>query len=203
MVIAIAATTLTLVSLVFDGPAPLWVVLGSTLALHTVMLAAATRLGPGRFGALAVLLGPRRLAILPLYSWAAATFVASLVVGAVYVVLASKVSPELVPPPLPEAINGGELRGLTFLVVVMLGPFVEEVFFRGFVFSGLLHRFGLSVAIVVSAAVFAMAHMDAAMAGPAFFSGLVFALVYWRTGTLWPLVLAHTAQNAIAFALTN
>jgi membrane protease YdiL (CAAX protease family) len=202
-VIAMAVAILASLPLAFDEPAPLWVVLGSTLVLDAAMIAAATRLGPGRISALASLMGPRRLAKLPLYGWAAVAFAASLLGGAVYVTLAGTISQDLVPPPLPEALNDGELRWLTFIVVVLVGPFVEEVFFRGFVFAGLLRRFGLPVAVLLSAFVFAAAHMDVAVAGPAFLSGSAFALIYWRTGALWPLVMAHSAQNAIAFALAG
>jgi membrane protease YdiL (CAAX protease family) len=127
----------------------------------------------------------------------------SFVGGAVYVTLMSSISQDLVPPPLPESVDGSELRWLTFIVVVLVGPFVEELFFRGFVFAGLLRRFGLPAAAVMSSFVFAAAHMDVAVAGPAFLAGSVYALVYWRTGTLWPVLLAHTAQNAIAFALSQ
>ena len=37
--------------------------------------------------------------------------------------------------------------------------------------------------------------------GPAFVSGFVFAWVYWRTGSLWPVVLAHVARNAVALGV--
>jgi uncharacterized protein len=203
VVVAMVVTTLVVLSLIFDGPAPLWLVLGSTLALDAVMLAAAIRFGPGRWSAMASLFGPRRLPTLPLNAWAALAFLASLTLGAVYVTLASAISEDLVPPPLPEALDREDLRWLTFTVVVIAGPLIEEVFFRGFVFAGLLRRFGLPVAVLLSAVAFAAAHLDVAVAGPAFISGGAFALVYWRTGALWPVILAHTAQNAIAFALSG
>jgi membrane protease YdiL (CAAX protease family) len=206
MVVAATAAVLAAVSLIFDGPTPLWLVLGATLGLDGVMLKAAIRLGPGRpaaLAALAGLLGPRRLPALPLYGWASLTFGTSLVLSAVYVTLAGAISNDLVPPPLPEGLDGPELRWLTFIVVVLVGPFAEEVFFRGFLFAGLLRRFGLPAAVLLSSLVFGAAHLDIAVIGPAFVSGSAFALVYWRTGALWPVILAHTAQNAIAFALSG
>jgi membrane protease YdiL (CAAX protease family) len=42
-----------------------------------------------------------------------------------------------------------------------------------------------------------------ALLGPAFLAGIAFAYVYWRTGTLWAVIMAHTAQNAIAFAISG
>ncbi|MDA1036196.1 MAG: CPBP family intramembrane metalloprotease, partial [Chloroflexi bacterium] len=107
------------------------------------------------------------------------------------------------PPPLPEDLAASDLRWLAFAVVVVMGPFAEETFFRGFLFAGLLSRFGTAGSVVISSTVFALAHVDVALFGPAFLSGSVFAVVYWRTGSIWPALLAHTAQNAIAFGLSR
>lgn len=203
LVAATITVTSGMLSLVFDRPTPLWAVLGSTLALDAMMLAIATRLGPGRLSQLTLLLGPRRLGTLPLHAWAGTALLASFVAGTAYVALVGKITPDLVPTALPEALEGTELRWLTFIVVVLVGPFVEEVFFRGFVFGGLLRRLGLPVAVILSSLVFAVAHAEISLVGPAFLSGSAFALIYWRTGTIWPLILAHTAQNAIAFALSG
>ena len=197
------ALALAGVSLFFDEPTPVGVVLGSTLVLDASMVATAARLGPGRFFGLVLLLGPRRLSMVPQYGWAAAALFVSLFLGGVYVTLASLLSDNLVSPLLPEELLQGKLRWLTFVVVVLIGPFVEEVFFRGFIFAGLLRRFGLPVALLASSMVFGIAHLDMATMGPAFFSGVAFALVYWRSGSLGPVILAHTAQNAIAFALSG
>jgi membrane protease YdiL (CAAX protease family) len=186
-----------------DESVPLSVVLGLTLGLDLGMVTIAACLGPGRVRALTSLMGPRPLPVLPMFSWGALALGGSFIGVTVLEALMSNISRELVPPPLPEAIGGSELRWFTFIVVVLIGPFAEELFFRGFVFAGLLRRFGLPAAVVISSALFAAAHMDMAVAGPAFLAGSVFALVYWRTGTLWPVILAHTVQNAIAFTLSQ
>jgi membrane protease YdiL (CAAX protease family) len=104
---------------------------------------------------------------------------------------------------LPLELPDSWVRYLAFLIIVLAGPASEEVFFRGFVFAGLVRRFGAPVAMVMSAVVFAAAHLDVGLLGPAFLAGIAFAYVYWRTGTLWAVILAHTAQNAIAFALSS
>jgi membrane protease YdiL (CAAX protease family) len=150
-----------------------------------------------------LLYGPARLASLPLFGWAALALVSSLVLSVIYATLAGVISSDLVPPPLPEDLNLSELRWVAFAVIVVIGPFAEETFFRGFMFAGLLRRFGTAKSTAISSAVFAAAHIDVALLGPAFLSGAVFALIYRRTGSVWPAVLAHTAQNAIAFGLTG
>jgi membrane protease YdiL (CAAX protease family) len=186
-----------------DGFAPLGAVLLTTLALEAAMVGAAVRLGPRGRGPATLLFGPRRLTTWPLFGWAALAFFASLLLTAIYVSLAERVSADLVPPALPLELTESGLRWLAFLIIVLAGPASEEIFFRGFLFAGLLRRFGAPVAMVISAAVFATAHLDVALLGPAFLAGIAFAYVYWRTGTLWAVIMAHTAQNAIAFAVSG
>ena len=109
--------------------------------------------------------------------------------------------PDLVPTSVPDEMTAPDVRVLSFVIVVLAAPIVEEIFFRGFLFRGLLATRGLWPAALISAALFAATHLDPSLFGPAFIAGMLFALVYWRTGSVWPTILAHTAQNAIAFAL--
>jgi len=202
--LGVSAASLGVVLLVYgDGGAPLGAVLLETLALEAAIVGLAVRLGPRGRWPTALLFGPRRLPTLPLFGWAAVAFFASLLLTAGYVPIAQRISTDLVPPPLPLELPDSEVRYLAFLVIVLAGPASEEVFFRGFLFAGLVRRFGAPVAMVISAAVFAAAHLDIGLLGPAFLAGCAFAYVYWRTGTLWAVILAHTAQNAIAFALSG
>ncbi len=64
-------------------------------------------------------------------------------------------------------------------------------------------RHDKSGAAAGSSALFGLAHLDPALIGPAFVSGFVFAWAYWRTGFLWPVVLAHVARNAVALAMVE
>jgi membrane protease YdiL (CAAX protease family) len=86
----------------------------------------------------------------------------------------------------------------TFLAVAVVGPLAEEAFFRGFVFTGLARRWGPWLGAVASALPFAVLHGEVSLMVPAFASGLLFAWVFRRSGSLWPAVLAHAAQNALA-----
>jgi membrane protease YdiL (CAAX protease family) len=200
----VSLASLGVVLLVYgDGGAPLTVVLLATLVLEAALVGLAVRLGPRGRGPTTLLFGPRRLNTLPLFGWASVAFFGSLLLTAGFVAVAQQVSQDLVPPALPLDIPESGVRYLAFLIIVLAGPASEEVFFRGFVFAGLIKRFGAPLAIVISAAVFAAAHLDVALLGPAFLAGCAFAYVYWRTGTLWAVILAHTAQNAIAFALSG
>ena len=85
----------------------------------------------------------------------------------------------------------------TLLAAVFVAPFCEEVFFRGFVFTGLLHRMPVGWAIVLSALLFATAHLDPGSFAVLFIIGLALGFLRWRTDTLWPGILLHAINNAV------
>lgn len=90
---------------------------------------------------------------------------------------------------------------LTFQALALVTPLTEEVFFRGFVFAGLVSSLGVGWAGVVSALVFCCFHVTPGVLIPVFVTGLLLAWLYHRTGSLWPGVLAHAGQNALAVAV--
>ena len=97
----------------------------------------------------------------------------------------------------------GSLVLLTFQALAGVTPLVEEIFFRGFVMGGLLPRLGPWRGIVASSLVFSGFHIftGVGVLVPVFFTGLLLAWLYWRTGSLWPGIAVHAGQNALAVAL--
>ena len=85
----------------------------------------------------------------------------------------------------------------TLIVAVLVAPFCEEVFFRGFVFTGLRHRMPVGWAIVLSALLFAIAHLDPGSFAVLFVIGLALAFLRWRTNSLWPGIVLHAINNGI------
>lgn len=100
-----------------------------------------------------------------------------------------------------------ESPGWFFLVGVVFAPFVEEIFFRGFVFQGFRQKYGWTSAVLVSSAIFAVAHLDPVSLIPTFILGLVLAYLYHRSNSLWPGILLHFLINGFslcaAFAYTR
>jgi uncharacterized protein len=97
------------------------------------------------------------------------------------------------------------LEGLTspwafVLGTVVVAPVVEEIFFRGFVFAGLRQRYDWKVAAVISAALFAVIHLQPLAVLPIFFLGLIFAFLYQWSGSIWPAILMHVSTNTLAVA---
>jgi membrane protease YdiL (CAAX protease family) len=107
---------------------------------------------------------------------------------------------QLVFPGLADALDGvGEGNNLVLAIVglVVLPPLVEELVFRGVLIERLAVKWGLAIAIVVSSVGFGLLHVDPVGAG---MFGVVTALLYLRTGSLWPGILIHAANNAVALA---
>jgi len=89
------------------------------------------------------------------------------------------------------------LVGMTIFDTVVLTPVFEEIVFRGLLFATLRRRFGLGTAAMLSAAIFAVAYGVLGFAA-VFWSGLLWAWSYERTGSLLPSMAAHAADNLMA-----
>ena len=85
----------------------------------------------------------------------------------------------------------------TLLAAVFVAPFCEELFFRSFVFMGLLRSISLPVAIVLSALLFGIAHGDPGSFPVLFIIGLALAFLRWRSGSIWPGIILHTINNGL------
>lgn len=90
---------------------------------------------------------------------------------------------------------------LTFIAGSIITPIGEEAFFRGVVANVLLARYGAWVGVVVSAAIFAVAHGINPIMVIAFIVGILTALLFRWSGSIWPGVLLHGVNNATALLL--
>lgn len=86
---------------------------------------------------------------------------------------------------------------LVFLTGIVIAPLVEEIFFRGFIYTGLREKYGWIAAALISAGLFALAHIQPLTMPPIFLMGLVFAYLYQRTQSIWPAVIMHLATNTL------
>ncbi|MBL8938347.1 MAG: CPBP family intramembrane metalloprotease [Archangium sp.] len=87
------------------------------------------------------------------------------------------------------------------VAVVMLAPVAEELLFRGVLVQGLTERLGIVASAVMSGFIFSAYHLDPVGFLPRFEIGIVLALVVWKSGSLWPVIAAHAANNALATVL--
>ncbi len=88
------------------------------------------------------------------------------------------------------------LLALGTLDTVVWTPFVEELTFRGLLYGTLRTVTGVPLAAVASGCLFAAAH-GYGLAGFAsvFLSGVLWALAYEWSRSLWPGILAHAVNN--------
>jgi membrane protease YdiL (CAAX protease family) len=101
-----------------------------------------------------------------------------------------------------QALAPGELALLLLLVAVVV-PFAEELFFRGMVYPLLRARLGAVAAVAANAALFAVAHVVPLLLPGLFVVGLLLAYLRERSGSIWPSVFFHALQNATALLLIN
>lgn len=109
---------------------------------------------------------------------------------------------QLVAPGLDDALEGvgeGNLM-LALLGLAILPPLVEEVVFRGVLIERLTVKWRLTAAILISSIAFGILHADPVGAGV---FGVMTALLYLRTGSLWPGILIHFANNLLALLATR
>jgi uncharacterized protein len=128
---------------------------------------------------------------------AIATFLLVVITGTILSALGLNPSSEqgLVPddwPPPDQAVFAFNVA-----LVVLVGPLVEELLFRGLGF-GLLRPFGRVVALVGSAAAFAAVHGLVEGFALIFLLGLGLALLRDVTGSVLPGYALHATFNAVA-----
>ena len=109
---------------------------------------------------------------------------------------------ENVPVQLGTYDSGLALAGAILLVCV-IAPVCEELFFRGYVFSALRRR-GLLLAALVTGTAFGLAHVVSSPIGfivPLATLGVILCLLYERTRSLYPCMALHALNNSIAFGV--
>jgi len=134
------------------------------------------------------------------FGWVALAFVSYLVLAAIYTVI--------VEPPaedLPEQLGADEsvlLAVVTGVFVVVVAPVVEELFFRGFLFQALRNSWGTVLGVLGSAAIFSFIHFAFDKFVPLFILGIALSLLFLKTRSLWPCIMLHAINNALAFAVS-
>jgi hypothetical protein len=83
-----------------------------------------------------------------------------------------------------------------FIVGAIFAPLVEEIFFRGFLFQGFRERYGWVAGMLLSAAIFAVAHLDLVVLIPTFILGCLLAYVFHRSNSIWPGIILHFLVNS-------
>lgn len=93
--------------------------------------------------------------------------------------------------------------GILFnLAVLAITPAIcEELLFRGYVQRQAERGLGIVGGVLFSGIVFGLYHLRLSQAIPLCVLGIYLAWLVWRTGSLWPAIIVHFANNAFAVAI--
>jgi membrane protease YdiL (CAAX protease family) len=112
-------------------------------------------------------------------------------------------------------LHGGEDQGLgadswqpehagafaaNMVVLVLLGPFAEELFFRGLGVKVLM-LYGGVASILITGAIFGLVHGILGALPPLVFFGIGLAWVRLRAASVWPAFIGHAAYNGLGILL--
>lgn len=96
---------------------------------------------------------------------------------------------------LHAAAQGGPLPFiLSFIGGAVFTPFGEEILFRG-VIANALNRYGAFAGIVLSSIIFGLAHGANVVTLAAIVVGILSAILFRATGSIWPCVVLHGVYN--------
>lgn len=101
---------------------------------------------------------------------------------------------------LPEGFTPLGALGM-FLLAGILAPIGEEMLFRGVFYPILRDRLGVWPGVLISSLIFGIIHGDIAVGLTAFLLGIILALIYEYSRSLWTSILVHAINNSAKIAL--
>ena len=108
-------------------------------------------------------------------------------------------------PSIPEIVLYYEdseynlILALSFTSMVIAAPVVEEILFRGYILDAIREIHGDTVAILGSAGLFGLLHLEPYVVGMAALGGVIYGWIRIKTGSLWPSIVSHMVWNFLVF----
>lgn len=98
---------------------------------------------------------------------------------------------------------GDDMLGVTVAVlfVVFIGPLLEEIFFRGFIYRVFLKVWPSGLASFLTAMLFALFHLQPQVVIPLLIIGVFLNEIYRLSGSLWVAYWFHVLNNAVSFGV--
>lgn len=79
----------------------------------------------------------------------------------------------------------------------IIAPIFEEILYRGILLKGLINRYNSKKAIIYSALIFGIAHLNLPQGINAFFLALIIGTVFYYTRSLYLCMVMHFANNLL------
>lgn len=87
---------------------------------------------------------------------------------------------------------------LLVIYAVIIGPFIEEVVFRGVVFPAVSRRFNIYAGIIVNTLIWSLLHFQINVIIFTLIFGVILSYLYLKTQSIWPSYLTHVCKNLMA-----
>lgn len=171
---------------------------GAFIAAALLFAARAGRVLPAQFGLARTRVGPA-------IGWMIVAYVVYVGLGAVWAALVDADAQDSLPDSLGVDESTAALIAVCVLVTV-IAPIAEEVFFRGYFYGALRNWRGPWPAALVTGLVFGGIHAGSAEAVflvPLAILGVMLCVVREQTGSLLPCIALHALNNALAFGITQ
>jgi membrane protease YdiL (CAAX protease family) len=89
-------------------------------------------------------------------------------------------------------------NGIGLIATGLVGPVIDEVFFRGILGRSLILRYGPPAGMLLTSGIFAASRLDPSQVGAAFLLGLACHTLYFSTGTIYAPILLHSLVNFLS-----
>ena len=97
---------------------------------------------------------------------------------------------------IPNDISPASMAVMALFVGLVI-PIAEELLFRGVLYTWIKQRFGIWIGVILSSIVFGVVHWDMAVAITASVLGIVLALAYEYSKSLWTSIMIHAINNGV------
>lgn len=86
-------------------------------------------------------------------------------------------------------------------VTILLGPIIEEVFFRGFLLRAFCNKIGLIFGSISSTLLFTLLHFQFEVFFPILILGLIINHLVIKTNSIYTAIVFHMLNNAVVFTV--
>lgn len=107
----------------------------------------------------------------------------------------------VVPEVMIDIYRSASIKPLFWLAIIIVGPIFEELFFRGFLFTGLVKsRTGVLGTLLITASVWAVVHLQYGWVDVSwiFIIGILLGVTRMKTKSLLPCIAIHMTMNLVA-----
>ncbi len=99
--------------------------------------------------------------------------------------------------------RAGVQRTLLAVIASTIAPLCEEMAFRGWILTAFRTRHAVAPSIVATALLFALMHLDPVRFVALVALGVGYGWLAWRSGSIWPSVVAHATNNTLGVLIAS